>query len=212
MPHVLHVDHLFVSPWAMSVFVALTEKGLPFSIETLDLDAGHQHRGAYAERAVTARVPALADGAFVLTESTAITEYLDECYPAPAYTSLYPTNLHQRALARQVQGWLRTDLQAARTERDTETLFLAKPSAPFTPAGHAAAAKLIHVAAQWVRGPYLFDDWSIADVDLALMLNRLIVNGDPVPQPLRDYAAHQWARPSVRAWLAMDRPRLRSAA
>ncbi|WP_332875846.1 glutathione transferase [Massilia sp. S19_KUP03_FR1] len=205
MPHVLTVDSLFTSPWAMSVFVALTEKGVPFSVDTLDLAAGQQH-GDYAARSLTARVPALADGEFVLTESTAITEYLEECFPAPAYPALYPHDRHARARARQVQAWLRTDLLAVRVERDTETLFLGKPSAPLSPGGQAAAAKLIHVAGQLVRGPCLFDAWSIADVDLALMLQRLVVAGDPMPPALAAYAARQWERPSVRQWLGRHAP------
>jgi len=205
MPFTLTVDHLFASPWSMSVFVALTEKGLPFTVETLDLALGQQH-GDFARRTVTARVPALADGEWVLNESTAITEYLDECFPAPAYPALYPPDRRQRAQARQVQAWLRTDLLPVRVERNTETIFLGAASAPLSPAGQAAAAKLLHVAGQLVRGPYLFDAWSIADVDLALMLQRLIVNGDPVPAPLAAYAARQWQRPSVRQWVERHRP------
>ena len=205
MAYVLHVDSLFSSPWGMSVFVALHEKGLPFTVETVDLAAGEQH-GAYASRALTARVPALVDGDFVLTESTAITEYLEECCPAPAYPALYPRDRHQRARARQLQAWIRTDLVALRAERDTETVFFGKACAPLTPAGQAAAAKLIHVAGQLLKGPNLFGDWSIADVDLALMLQRLIVNGDPVPPALQDYATAQWQRPAIQQWLARHRP------
>lgn len=205
MAYVLHVDSLFSSPWGMSVFVALHEKGLPFSVETVDLAAGEQH-GAYANHALTARVPALADGDFVLTESTAITEYLEECCPAPAYPALYPRDRARRAQARQVQAWIRTDLVALRAERDTETVFLGKACAPLTPVSQAAAAKLIHVAASLLQGPNLFGDWSIADVDLALMLQRLIVNGDPVPPALHDYAAAQWQRPAILQWLARHRP------
>jgi glutathione S-transferase len=206
MSCVLHVDHLYASPWAMAVFVALTEKALPFTVATVDLAAGQQHASAFATRALTARIPALTMDDFTLTESTAITEYLEECFPAPEYLALYPQDRRQRAQARQIQGWIRTDLAALRAERDTETVFLGKASAPLTLAGQAAAAKLIHVAAQLVQGPHLFGAWSIADVDLSLMLMRLIVNGDPVPQVLRDYAHKQWQRPSVQQWLHRHRP------
>jgi len=205
MPYVLYVDSLFASPWALSVFVALTEKRLPFTVETVDLAAGQQH-GDYAHRTLTARVPALADGDVTLSESTAITEYLEECCPAPDYPALYPRDRFQRARARQVQAWIRTDLAALRAERDTETVFFHKACAPLTGAGQAAAAKLVDVAGQLVHGPNLFGAWSIADVDLALMLQRLIVNGDPVPPSLVAYAARQWERPSVRQWLARHRP------
>ncbi|WP_406939629.1 hypothetical protein [Bordetella pertussis] len=36
---------------------------------------------------------------------------------------------------------------------------------------------------------------------MALMLNRLAHSGDDLPAPLRDYAAAQWQRASVQAWL-----------
>lgn len=207
----LYVDSLFTSPYALSAFVALTEKGLPFTVHTVDLEAGEQTRGDYAGRALTARVPALVEGApgedaFVLTESSAITEYLEERFPAPEYLALYPRDRRQRAQARQVQAWLRSDLVPLRVERDTETVFFGKASAPLSPAGQAAAAKLIHAAGQLVRGPNLFDEWSIADVDLTVMLNRLIFNGDAVPPQLKDYAAAQWRRPSIQQWLARHQP------
>ena len=206
MSLILYVDSLFTSPYALSAFVALTEKGLPFTVQTLDLAAGDQLRGDYAERAFTARVPALVDGDFVLTESTAITEYLEESFPAPGHPALYPQERRQRARARQIQAWLRSDLLPVRAERDTETVFFGKATAPLTAAGQAAAAKLIHAAGQLVQGPNLFGAWSIADVDLAMMLNRLIFNGDEVPQKLKDYAAGQWQRPSIQQWLARHQP------
>lgn len=51
-------------------------------------------------------------------------------------------------------------------------------------------------------------DGGIADVDLALMLNRLTLNGDPVPQRLMEYARYQWKRPSVQRWVTLNRPPL----
>lgn len=200
----LFVDSLFTSPWALSAFVALTEKGVPFTLTTIDLDAGAQLADAFAGRALTARVPALADGDFMLTESTAISEYLEEAFAPPQHVALYPADLRGRARARQIQAWLRSDLAALRAERDTETVFYGKACAPLTAAGQAAAAKLIRVAGGYLDDgrAQLFDAWSLADVDLAMMLQRLIANGDPVPDALRDYAAAQWTLPAVRQWLA----------
>nr|WP_315215817.1 glutathione transferase [uncultured Duganella sp.] len=206
MSFILYVDSLFTSPYALSAFVALTEKGVPFTLRTVDLEAGHQKRSDYADRALTARVPALVEGDFVLTESSAITEYLEESFPAPEYLALYPKDRRQRARARQVQAWLRSDLVPVRVERDTETVFFGKASAPLTEAGRAAADKLIHAADRLVQGPNLFGAWSIVDVDLTMMLNRLICNGDEVPQKLKDYAAAQWQRPSIQQWLARHQP------
>ena len=55
---------------------------------------------------------------------------------------------------------------------------------------------------------YLCGQWSIADVDLAVMLNRLILNGDAMPAQLVTYAQRQWQRPSVRERVELRRPAL----
>jgi len=203
----LYVDALHTSPYALSVFVALTEKGLPFAVKTVDLYSGEQKLAAFADRALTARVPALVEGDFVLTESSAITEYLDESFPPPEYIALYPRDRRQRALARQLQAWVRSDLVPVRVERDTETVFFGKACAPLTETAQAAASKLVHVASHFVQGPqHLFGDWSIADTDLAIMLSRLVRNGDEVPAKLREYVDFQWQRPSVQQWLERQQP------
>lgn len=207
MPFELYVDALHTSPYALSAFVALTEKGLPFVVKTVDLYSGEQKLPAFAGRALTARVPALVEGDFVLTESSAITEYLDESFPPPEYPRLYPQDRRQRAQARQIQAWLRSDLAPVRVERDTETVFFGKACAPLSVNAEAAAAKLIHVASQVVQGPrHLFGDWSIADTDLAIMLSRLVRNGDPIPARLKEYVEFQWQRPSVQQWLDRHQP------
>lgn len=204
MPLDLYVDSLFASPWAMTVFVALTEKGLPFSVHTVDLDAGDNRLPAYRDLSLTTRVPALAHDGFVLTESTAICEYLDDTFiDSP---STLPRDRLQRARARQLQAWLRSDLAPLRAERSTDTVFFQPVDTPLSADAQAAAAKLIHAAGKLVDGANLFGAWSAADTDLAIMLQRLIVNGDPVPQRLEDYAAGQWARPSVQQWLAQHQP------
>ena len=203
----LYVDSLFTSPYAMSVFVALREKGLAFETLTLDLDAGQTQAADYAQRSLTQRVPTLVDGDFALSESSAITEYLDQAYPE---TRVYPADVQQRARARQVQAWLRSDLLPIRQERSTLVVFCGQKRPPLSAEAQAAATKLISAAQALLADnrEYLCGQWSIADVDLAVMLNRLILNGDPVPAQLVAYAQRQWQRPSVREWVELRRPAL----
>ena len=203
----LYVDSLFTSPYAMSVFVALREKGLTFETLTLDLDAGQNQAADYARRSLTQRVPTLLDGDFALSESSAITEYLDQAYPE---TRVYPADVQQRARARQVQAWLRSDLLPIRQERSTLVVFCGQKRPPLSAEAQAAATKLISAAQALLADnrEYLCGQWSIADVDLAVMLNRLILNGDAVPTQLVAYAQRQWQRPSVREWVELRRPAL----
>lgn len=200
----LYVDREYASPWAMAVFVGLREKGVSFDIEVLNLAAGNQRDAGFTRQSLTQRVPTLVDGDFNLSESTAIVEYLDDTLPG---VDLLPREPRQRARARQLQAWLRSDLAALRAERSTEVVFFRPTDKPLSAAGQAAADKLIAAASQLLEGRVqLFDAWSVADTDLALTLNRLILNGDAVPEALRRYAADQWQRPSVQAWVQLERP------
>lgn len=203
----LYVDSQFASPYAMSVFVALRHKGLSFDMQSVDISTRANTSPAYSATSLTSRVPALVNGAFSLSESSAIAEYLEELHPTPA---LFPATAQARARARQVQAWLRSDLQALRQDRTTEVVFHRPTTAPLSSAGKAAADKLFRVATTLLShaGPNLFGPWCIADVDLALMLNRLVRNGDTVPSHLADYARRQWQVPAVQEWVNFARPPL----
>lgn len=204
-PLTLYVDARFVSPYAMSAYVALTEKGLPVELRLVDLAAGEQRMRPFASRALTSRVPALTHDTFHLSESSAIIEYLEDAFPAPDYPALYPSALQQRAHARQVQAWLRSDLAALREERPTEVVFHETQPAPLGDAALAAAAKLVRVAQALLPDarPQLFDSWCIADTELALMLRRL-AGPDELPEALRAYADTQWQRAAVQTWLQFN--------
>ncbi|VVE04252.1 glutathione S-transferase [Pandoraea horticolens] len=201
----LYVDAQFTSPYALSAFVTLREKGLPFDLRTVDLEQGAHHEIAFADMSLTRRVPTLVHGDFALSESSAITEYLETISPE---VPVYPPSVHERARARQVQAWLRSDLGALREERSTEVIFYGPTDKPLSDAGYAAASKLIAIAQSLLPDGRmsLFDKWCIADVDLALMLNRLVYNNDVVPPALADYARRQFTRPAVQEWGAMTRP------
>jgi glutathione S-transferase len=203
----LYVDAQFSSPYAMSVFVALREKGIEFEMSPIDLDASENLTQNYASLSLTQRVPTLVHGDFALSESSAIAEYLEEAFPS---TPVYPQDRFQRAKARQVQAWLRSDLLPIRQERTTLVVFYGVKSTPLSPTAELAARKLVSAAQTLLADSpeYLFGQWSIADVDLALMLNRLILNGDSVPAALVAYAQRQWQRPSVQEWVKLQRPAL----
>jgi len=204
----LYVDANFASPYALAAYVALVEKSQPFDIEALDLSRRANETQEYAKTSITRRVPTLIDDDFALSESSAICEYLDEVLPGD--TRLYPRDPRERARARQVQAWVRSDLMPIREERPTFVVFCGAKRPPLSPAGLAAADKLTagSLALLDRHGEQICGDWSIADVDLAMMLQRLIVLGDPLPPRLVDYANRQWRRPSVQRWVRHPRPPL----
>lgn len=201
----LYVDANYESPWALTAFVALEEMQLPYTLKTKVLSKRETFGPGYGAR--TKKIPALQRGDFWLAESMAITEYLAESFPFPQHPRLYPENLEERAVCREVQLWLRTDFMPVRTERPTVTLWFARATTPLTPAAQESAARLVEgVEPLLAQGrPTLFAHWCIADTDLALMLQRLNLNGATLPPRLKAYAEANWLRPAVAKWNALPR-------
>ncbi|MNF46780.1 Glutathione S-transferase YfcF [compost metagenome] len=201
----LYVGADHVSAFAMSAFVALKEKQLSFELVTVDLKARENYLTTYRNLSLTCKIPTLVHDDFALSESSAIAEYLDEL--SPGHKKLYPQDLQQRARARQLQAWLRSDLLVVRKERPFDLVYFGKKNTALSDEAQAAVERLFFVAGHLLEegAEHLFGDWSIADTDLAIMLNRLVANGDPVPARLAAYVRRQWDRDSVRAWMDIER-------
>lgn len=201
----LYVDSKFESPWALTAFVALEEKQLPWHLEVLSLEKKETFAAGYGAR--TQRVPALRRGDFWLAESMAIAEYLAESFPFPGHPRLFPENLEARATCRELMGWVRTDFLPLRQERPTSTLWGPRATAPLSAEARAAGQRLVDALEPLLchGRPTLFEAWCIADVDVAVMLQRLHLNGEVLPPRLAAYAETTWARPSVAKWHALPR-------
>jgi len=197
-----------IGPNPRMVRMFMAEKGFDVPRVDVDLLRGENRREPYLMANPSGQCPALElDDGTVLAEITAICEYVDETFDG---TRLYPTDPRDRARARQIQAWVRSDLMPIRDERPTFVVFNGAKRPALSEAARDAAERLFSAALTLLDGRTnnLFGAWSIADVDLAMMLQRLVVLGDPVPQRLIDYATHQWRRPSVEQWILKKRPPL----
>lgn len=84
---ILWSDSHYFSPYVFSVYVALKEKGLAFTLQTIDIDNGENLVPGWEGYALTRRVPVLDNQGFRLSESSAIDEYLEETFPPPGMGS-----------------------------------------------------------------------------------------------------------------------------
>ena len=179
----LYIDSFSISPYAFSVYVALEEKGVPYIWKTVSLPDRAHYRSEYLGPSMTGRVPAIDHDGFWLAESAAIVNYLDEVFTAPQFRRALPEGVKERARARMVMDWIRSDLMPIREERPTHTMFYQRADKPLTRGGpgggraalrygvapgarrcHVAVRRLVagrqrsgvHAAAardQWARGP-----------------------------------------------------------
>jgi len=211
----LYSDSEIISPFVFIAYIALKEKGLDFTISGFNL-AKKENRDdeSYQNSSITGRVPSIKHNDFYLAESTAIVEYIDEVWPEGV--KLLPSNIQDRARARQIMSWLRSDVQAVRQDRPTELLFpvggkIEMQILPFTEKGNEDKNKLIAVSNRLIREDgkcNLFpDNWCIADADLAFVLARLVWTSkkEDVPEKLVNFVEFQWQRPSLKSWRALER-------
>jgi maleylacetoacetate isomerase len=107
MPIVLY--SYFRSSAAYRVRIALNLKHIDYEIRPIHLlrNGGEQFKADYLALNPQGRVPALVVGDTVLTQSSAIIEYLEETYPSPP---LLPTNPMARAYVRSITQIIACDI------------------------------------------------------------------------------------------------------
>jgi glutathione S-transferase len=89
------------SPYAWRVQLALEHKALPYELKVLSFSAGDTRKPEFVALNPRHRVPVIVDGDFVMYESNAIVEYLDEAHPATG-APLFPGDVRTRALVRRL--------------------------------------------------------------------------------------------------------------
>ena len=99
---------------AYRVRIALHLKGLAFDSVTRNLASGEHRNESYLALNPQGLVPALEDDGFVLAQSLAIIEYLDETHPEPA---LLPTAPRPRALVRSLAQAIACDIHPLNNTR-----------------------------------------------------------------------------------------------
>jgi glutathione S-transferase len=203
-PITLYVDGYFVNQFDASVMTALVEKGLEYSIARALLRDGGGVPAQLARTAMIGRVPALQHGDFWLTESSAIIEYLEETFAAPDYPPLLPADPRQRARARQIMSFVRTDVFDLRTERSYwMCVYPAGPQPPLSRQAERDARELIGLTERFAAEQL---PWCMAHADLAYTLLRLARTEYPLTPAATAFLDEHIVRPSIRAYLEHTRP------
>lgn len=89
------------SVYVRIVLLTLHEKGVPYTLEPVDIFSKSTETEAYAALNPFGKIPTIRHGDFVLYETQAITRYIDEAFDGPA---LQPSEARARAEMAQVMG------------------------------------------------------------------------------------------------------------
>lgn len=93
--------YLSGSPFSWKVWLSLERKKVSYDLKVLSADAGDLKTPQFRALNPRGKVPTIVDDGFVLSESSAIVEYLDERY-ATSGERLWPTDAQARAIARKI--------------------------------------------------------------------------------------------------------------
>jgi glutathione S-transferase len=88
------------SPYAWRAWLALEHKGVSYEVKTLSFAAGDLSTSEFLALNPRRRVPVLVDDGFVLYESAAIVEYIEERWPAGP--PLFAADIRERAVQRRM--------------------------------------------------------------------------------------------------------------
>lgn len=157
--------YLSGSPFAWKVWLALECKQLPYDLRVLSADAGDLRTAKFLALNPRGKVPVIVDDGFVLTESSAIVEYLEERNPV-AGRPLWPADLGTRAAARRIavegDGFIYPNVRMLVVE-----LLMRKsgsPDAAIVDAAKNALARELNALSDRIAGPFFMGpEPSVAD-------------------------------------------------
>lgn len=151
--------YLSGSPFSWRVWLALEHKAIPYEMHVLSKDKGDLDTIEYRAINPRGKAPAIAHDGFVLYESVAILEYLEEAFTDTPFT-LWPQNRESRATARRIVSEIDSYLYPA-TRRMVEELIMKPQGAAdlkVVGAGQAAATSNLEALAGEITGTFFFGD------------------------------------------------------
>ena len=159
------------SPYAWRAQLALEHKALPYELKVISFAAGDTRKPEFLALNPRHRVPVLVEDDFVLYESSAIVEYLDEAYPGRG-APLFPGDAKTRAIIRRMICEVDEDFDAALDPLTTQA-FSKKPEERDPKAIADSRKALVDELALFsgaMRGDYLAGPLSAADYALYTLL------------------------------------------
>jgi glutathione S-transferase len=186
------------SPYAWRAQLALEHKALAYELKVLSFSAGDTRKPEFMALNPRHQVPVLVDGDFVLYESNAIVEYVDEAYPGRG-APLFPGDVKTRAIVRRII--LEVDnyfSKAADTLLDQA--FWKKPEerdAQKIADGRKAIVEELGLFSRAMRGEYLAGPLSAADFAFYPLI-AFMYRAQKMKLP--DLDADGMLTPELRAW------------
>lgn len=175
-----------IGPNPQTVRTFMAERGIKLDTVEIDLMGGENRKEAYLKINPGGQMPALIlDDGTLITEITAICEYLDEVTPGDKLVGATP---EERAVTRRWMRWI--DLEVVdpmtRSFRYSEGLQLFKDRLPCYPDAAPGLKECVQKALAWLDGQMSGKTWVVGErLSLAdILLFSFVAFGGQVGQPL----------------------------
>jgi glutathione S-transferase len=189
----LYIANKNYSSWSLRPWVLLRELGIPFEEKIMPF-----HGPAFTTFSPSGKVPCLTDGATVVWDSLAITEYLAESHP-----EVWPVGKAARAFARCAAAEMHSGFTALRTQCGMNCGIRVK----LHRIDDALQRDLARLNALWndglqhFGGPFLAGSkFSAADAFYAPVAFRIQTYAPPLDDAANAYAQRLLALPAMREW------------
>ena len=200
-PIALVIGNRNYSSWSVRAWLAMKHSGLAFEEIFIPLDLPDT-KAAIAKHSPSGLVPVLKVGDNIVWESMAIIETLAELAPDMKF---WPEDFAARAMAKSVSAQMHAGFFRLRRDMPMD-LRNNLPGQNHTEGALGDAAK---ITALWTAclerfggtGPYLFGDWSAADMMYAPVVGRLRTFGVPTNNICENYMDAVLAHPDMAAWM-----------
>jgi glutathione S-transferase len=211
----LHVLSLRYSSWSIRPWLALTAAGVPFSVETIELeDMGAQTNATGAalieesterlarrrgQGSVTGLFPVLYVEGRPIHESLAICEWVSDAFPE---AGLWPTDAIRRAQARSICCEMMSGFGNLRANMPCH-VFARVPNSPRDAATEVDIQRVFEIwndALDASGGPFLYGEFGISDCMYFPVLTRFRTYDVELPSALEAYAERVESHPAVEEW------------
>lgn len=189
------------SSWSLRAWLFLVESGLPFEEVRLPLfTEAWQQIGQYTP---AKRVPVLLDGDIAVWDSSAIYGYVRSQYPNAIG---WPSDRKAQAIARSIAAEMHSGFLGIRQQLPQN--IRARIPVVRTTFTLATQQEIDRVEQMWARaydtygGPWLFGEFSIADVVYAPVALRFVTYQIQLVDQAQSFIEAVQALPSIQAWAA----------
>lgn len=205
MARILYSGTRNASSWAFRAWLALREGNIEFDEHLVDIRRPQRYAklNEIAAFSPSASVPVLIDGDTVIFDSLAIMEYANDL----ANGALLPSDVREKAAARSFVAWQHAGLSNLCPRLSFESAFYADKREMTFEEKHQAARIYDAWECELSKsgGPYLFGDFSLADIAFVPAVLRLAAHTDDLERwdVVCAWKDELLSRKHVREWLAI---------